>query len=115
MARALEEPALSMRSLHIDTGPSTRARLPQPHRDTRVVKGSHRAAIPRVVKGLAMPVLTLWFGTVSWAQKTILAIFRISEETSRESGLVSGIASTGAAAGIFLAVFALMLFSRLVM
>ena len=74
-----------------------------------------RRAIPRVVKGLAMPVLTLWFGAVAWAQKTILAIFRISEETSRESGLVSGIASTGAAAGIFLAVFALMLLARLVM
>ena len=52
---------------------------------------------------------------MAWAQKTILAIFRISEETSRESGLVSGIASTGAAAGIFLAVFALMLLARLVM
>ena len=62
-----------------------------------------------------MPVLALWFGAVAWAQKAILTIFRISEETSRKSGLVSGIASTGAAAGIFLAVFALMLLTRLFM
>jgi hypothetical protein len=43
----------------------------------------------------------------------MLGLLRAGENASRASGLVSGVASTSAAAGLFLAIFALMLLIRL--
>lgn len=71
-----------------------------------------RAAAKHVVLDIARPLVQLWFIALGKTRDALLHILTLSEETSRQSGLVSGIASTGAAAGIFLAVFALMLLIR---
>jgi hypothetical protein len=59
--------------------------------------------------------LRVWFVVLAALKRSVLQMLKISEQASRESGLVSGIASIGAAAGIFLAMFALMLILRQVM
>ena len=64
---------------------------------------------------LAKPLVQLWLLALGKTRDTIMRLLQISEEASRQSGLVSGIASTGAAAGVFLAVFALMLLIRQIM
>jgi multicomponent Na+:H+ antiporter subunit D len=74
-----------------------------------------RAAAKHVIIGLARPVLWLWFTALNKTRDALMQLLAISEKASRESGLVSGIASTGAAAGVFLAVFALMLLIRQIM
>ncbi len=71
-----------------------------------------RRALPRLTLALARPVLSLWFVLLGALKRGVLRALKISEETSRESGLVSGVASIGSAAGIFLAMFALMLLLR---
>lgn len=74
-----------------------------------------RAAAKHVIFELARPVVRLWFVALGKTRDALMRLLTISEEASRESGLVSGIASTGAAAGVFLAVFALMLLIRQIM
>lgn len=74
-----------------------------------------RAAAKHVVMDLAGPAVRLWFFVLGKARDALMRVLTISEQASRESGLVSGIASTGAAAGIFLAMFALMLLIRQIM
>ncbi|MDG2495548.1 MAG: Na(+)/H(+) antiporter subunit D [Alphaproteobacteria bacterium] len=71
-----------------------------------------RRALPRLTLAHARPVLSLWFVVLGALKRGVLRALKISEETSRESGLVSGVASIGSAAGIFLAMFALMLLLR---
>ena len=71
-----------------------------------------RRALPRLTLALARPVLSLWFVVLGALKRGVLRALKISEETSRESGLVSGVATIGSAAGIFLAMFALMLLLR---
>lgn len=71
-----------------------------------------RRALPRLTLALARPVLDLWFVLLGALKRGVLRALKISEETSRESGLVSGVATIGSAAGIFLAMFALMLLLR---
>lgn len=71
-----------------------------------------RRALPRLTLALARPVLSLWFVVLGAMKRGVLRALKISEETSRESGLVSGVATIGSAAGIFLAMFALMLLLR---
>jgi hypothetical protein len=58
--------------------------------------------------------LAAWASAVAQSKTAILAVLHTGEETSRKSGLVSGVASTGAAAAIFLAIFALLLLLRFV-
>lgn len=74
------------------------------------------ALLRRALVGLTLtttrPLLTFWNKGLGKARQMILRLLSLSEEASRQSGLVSGIASTGAAAGVFLAVFALMLLIR---
>ena len=74
-----------------------------------------RAAAKHVIFDLAKPLVQLWLLALGKTRDTIMRLLQISEEASRQSGLVSGIASTGAAAGVFLAVFALMLLIRQIM
>lgn len=74
-----------------------------------------RAAAKHVVFDIARPIVRFWFIALAKLRDGLMRVLSISEKASRESGLVSGIASTGAAAGIFLAVFALMLLIRLIM
>jgi multicomponent Na+:H+ antiporter subunit D len=71
-----------------------------------------RRALPRLTLAHARPVLSFWFVVLGALKRGVLRALKISEETSRESGLVSGVASIGSAAGIFLAMFALMLLLR---
>jgi len=71
-----------------------------------------RRAIPRATMAIARPVLTLWFAAVQSAQGLIMQVLHKGEQASRNSGLVSGISTTGAAAGVFLAVFALLMLFR---
>lgn len=74
-----------------------------------------RAAAKQVVLGLGKPLLRLWQVALGRARDAVMRVLQISEEASRQSGLVSGIASTGAAAGVFLTVFALMLLIHQIM
>ena len=74
-----------------------------------------RAAAKHVIFDLAKPLVQLWLLALGKKRDAIMRLLQISEEASRQSGLVSGIASTGAAAGVFLAVFALMLLIRQIM
>ncbi len=74
-----------------------------------------RRALPRVTMAIAGPVLRLWLVVLGGLKRGVLQALRLSEQASRESGLVSGISSIGSAAGIFLAMFALMLTLRHVM
>lgn len=74
-----------------------------------------RAAAKHVIFELAQPLVRLWLVALGKTRDALMRMLRISEDASRESGLVSGIASTGAAAGVFLAVFALMLLIRQIM
>lgn len=71
-----------------------------------------RRALPRVTMAIAGPVLRLWLVVLGGLKRGVLQALRLSEQASRESGLVSGISSIGSAAGIFLAMFALMLILR---
>ena len=73
-----------------------------------------RAAAKHVILDIARPAIAVWFVLLDKTRIALMRLLRISEAVSRESGLVSGIASTGAAAGVFLAVFALMLLIRLI-
>lgn len=73
-----------------------------------------RRAFPAVIRAVASPVLTLWNSVISGGKQVILKALDAGEQTSRKSGLVSGVASTGAAASIFLAIFALMLLLRFI-
>lgn len=73
-----------------------------------------RRALPRAVNALSRPFLAAWASAVAQSKTAILAVLHTGEETSRKSGLVSGVASTGAAAAIFLAIFALLLLLRFV-
>ena len=85
--------------------------------DTTVLNTDYlfRRALPRATLAIARPVLRVWFVVLGGLKRGVLQTLKISEQASRESGLVSGIASIGAAAGIFLAMFALMLILRQVM
>ena len=74
-----------------------------------------RAAAKHVIFELAKPLVHVWLIALGKARDAIMRLLQISEDASRQSGLVSGIASTGAAAGVFLAVFALMLLIRQIM
>ncbi len=74
-----------------------------------------RSAIPHIAVEFGLPLLAIWQRFRNRFVALMLRLLRASEDASRESGLVSGIASTGAAAALFLAVFALMLLIRLVM
>ena len=74
-----------------------------------------RAAAKHVIFELAKPLVHVWLVALGKARDAIMRLLQISEDASRQSGLVSGIASTGAAAGVFLAVFALMLLIRQIM
>ena len=74
-----------------------------------------RRAIPHILVEFGTPVLEFWQRFAARFSAFMLRLLHISEQTSRESGLVSGMASTGAAAGLFLAVFALMLLIRVIM
>ena len=85
--------------------------------DTTVLNTDYlfRRTLPRATMAIAGPVLRVWFVVLAALKRSVLQMLKISEQASRESGLVSGIASIGAAAGIFLAMFALMLILRQVM
>ena len=74
-----------------------------------------RRAIPRIVIEIGEPLVKIWNALKDGFVTLMLRLLRTSEEASRATGLTSGVASTGAAAGIFLAVFALILLIRLVM
>ena len=74
-----------------------------------------RSAIPHIAVEFGMPILSFWQRFKNRFIMVMLRLLKASENASRESGLVSGIASTSAAAALFLAVFALMLLIRLVM
>ena len=74
-----------------------------------------RAAAKHVILDIARPLVRLFFIILGKSRDALMQLLTLSEETSRQSGLVSGIASTGAAAGIFLAVFAVMLLIRQIM
>lgn len=74
-----------------------------------------RAAAKHVILDIARPLVRLFFIILGKSRDALMQVLALSEETSRQSGLVSGIASTGAAAGIFLAVFAVMLLIRQIM
>tara|TARA_B110000971_G_scaffold210097_1_gene236956 strand:+ start:1524 stop:3227 length:1704 start_codon:yes stop_codon:yes gene_type:complete len=74
-----------------------------------------RRALPRVTMAIAGPVLRFWLVVLDGLKRGVLQALKLSEQASRESGLVSGISSIGSAAGIFLAMFALMLILRQVM
>lgn len=73
-----------------------------------------RSAIPHIAVEFGLPLLESWQRIKARFIALVLRILRASEDASRESGLVSGIASTSAAAALFLAVFTLMLLIRLV-
>ncbi|MBT7643022.1 MAG: Na(+)/H(+) antiporter subunit D [Rhodobiaceae bacterium] len=85
--------------------------------DTTVLNTDYlfRRTLPRATMAIAGPVLRVWFVVLAALKRSVLQMLKISEQASRESGLVSGIASIGSAAGIFLAMFALMLILRQVM
>ena len=94
-----------------------RRNLIKPPQDVLVLNADWflRAAAKHVIFDLARPLVQLWFRFIGRARDVVMQVLTISEKASRESGLVSGIASIGAAAGVFLAVFALMLLIRVVM
>jgi hypothetical protein len=58
---------------------------------------------------IARPILSVWFAALGQTKKLVMNGLYVGERASQQTGLVSGVASTGAAAGIFLAVFALLL------
>jgi multicomponent Na+:H+ antiporter subunit D len=68
-----------------------------------------RRLLPRLTMAIARPILSVWFTALQHAKKLVMDGLYIGERASQQTGLVSGVASTGAAAGIFLAVFALLL------
>lgn len=74
-----------------------------------------RRAIPRITMAVIRPMLALWFGALALTQRNIITALKIGESASQRSGLVSGVASTGAAAGVFLAAFALLLLFHYIM
>lgn len=65
-------------------------------------------ALPLTLR-LAQPVLGLWFTLLAACKGLIMGALQMGERASQHSGLVSGVATTGAAAGIFLSVFTLLL------
>ncbi|MDB2668842.1 Na(+)/H(+) antiporter subunit D [Alphaproteobacteria bacterium] len=65
-------------------------------------------ALPLILR-LARPVLGLWFTLLGAGKGLIMGTLQQGERASQHSGLVSGVATTGAAAGIFLCVFSLLL------
>ena len=71
-----------------------------------------RRAIPRATMAIGRPVMVIWFAAIRTAQSLILRALFKGEQVSRNSGMVSGISTTGTAAGIFLAVFALLMLFR---
>jgi len=73
-----------------------------------------RYALPRLIIGIGAPLMRLWNGAKDGFVALMLRLLRTGEEASRATGLASGVASTGAAAGIFLALFALILLIRIV-
>jgi multicomponent Na+:H+ antiporter subunit D len=68
-----------------------------------------RRLLPRLTMAIARPILSVWFAALGQAKKLVMDGLYVGERASQQTGLVSGVASTGAAAGIFLAVFALLL------
>jgi multicomponent Na+:H+ antiporter subunit D len=72
-----------------------------------------RKALPHIAVAVGLPVLASWHYIRIRFVGLMLGLLRAGENASRASGLVSGVASTSAAAGLFLAIFALMLLIRL--
>jgi len=75
----------------------------------------YRLFAPRIARIFYKTPLALWHWLVARGRDAVITFVVAIEHASRQSGVVSGVASTGAAAGIFLAVFALLLLFRLVM
>ena len=64
---------------------------------------------------LANPVMRLWHAGLAIAARQIVAVVERGTHISRNNYLISGTATIGAAAGLFLAVFALLLALRYMM
>lgn len=74
-----------------------------------------RKAAPALWRMLANPVMRLWHAGLAIAARQIVAAVERGTHLSRNNYLISGTATIGAAAGLFLAVFALLLALRYIM
>ena len=74
----------------------------------------YRRFAKQAMVSVCYPPLRLWHFCMAQFYKALLATFKFLEQRARRNGLVSGVTSTGAAAGIFLAVFALILLFQLI-
>lgn len=74
-----------------------------------------RKAAPALWRMLANPVMRLWHTVLAIAARQIVGALERGTHISRNSYLISGTATIGAAAGLFLAVFALLLALRYMM
>ena len=74
-----------------------------------------RKAAPALWRMLANPVMRLWHTVLAIAARQIVGAVERGTHISRNSYLISGTATIGAAAGLFLAVFALLLALRYMM
>jgi multicomponent Na+:H+ antiporter subunit D len=74
-----------------------------------------RKAAPALWRMLANPVMRLWHAGLAIAARQIVAAVERGTHISRNNYLISGTATIGAAAGLFLAVFALLLALRYMM
>ena len=74
-----------------------------------------RRAIPALWRAIAMPVMRSWHGTIAIASGQIVTLVNRATHISRNNYLISGTATTGAAAGLVLAVFVLLLAIRYLM
>ncbi|MAI52224.1 MAG: Na(+)/H(+) antiporter subunit D [Rhodobiaceae bacterium] len=74
-----------------------------------------RKAAPALWRMLANPVMRLWHAGLAIAARQIVAVVERGTHISRNNYLISGTATIGAAAGLFLAVFALLLALRYMM
>jgi multicomponent Na+:H+ antiporter subunit D len=74
-----------------------------------------RKAAPALWRMLANPIMRLWHAGLAIAARQIVAAVERGTHISRNNYLISGTATIGAAAGLFLAVFALLLALRYMM
>ena len=74
-----------------------------------------RKAAPALWRMLANPVMRLWHAGLAIAARQVVAAVERGTHISRNNYLISGTATIGAAAGLFLAVFALLLALRYMM
>lgn len=74
-----------------------------------------RRLLPAIWRMLAAPVMRLWRAVTGTAAREIAASVGRGTHVSRTNYLISGTATIGAAAGLFLAVFALLLALRYMM